>query len=145
MKEGLVQGANCTPLGDPELDNQGRCVMTDHGTFVIFNVYVPNKQGEVKMKFLNALHAAMKKQRDEGKHVMLLGDMNLKVDKRDIPWKSRSLNVDEILGQMTRKSDGEGGDTSFPSWKRDIAKHWGKIETVLQTIEVRLTDVHDFQ
>jgi exonuclease III len=39
-KIGTVQSADSTPLNDPELDNQGRCIMTDHGNFVLFNVYV---------------------------------------------------------------------------------------------------------
>ena len=37
---GAVRRANAAPLGQPELDAEGRCLMTDHGEFVIFNVYV---------------------------------------------------------------------------------------------------------
>ena len=33
-KSGIVQSADSTPLNDPELDSQGRCIMTDHGHFV---------------------------------------------------------------------------------------------------------------
>ncbi|KAL9178567.1 hypothetical protein ACHAXT_001905 [Thalassiosira profunda] len=92
-------------------------------SFVLFNVYVPcGGGGETlprKMKFLNALKGAMDRQREKGKHVMLVGDMNLKVDKRDVPWKSLSVNVDELLSSMN------GGrarmDRSFPKWKTDIA------------------------
>ena len=153
VKLGLVQSANCTPLDDPELDNQGRCVMTDHGKFVVFNVYVPCGGGSQtlpkKMKFLNALSNAMKKQREEeGKHVILVGDMNLKIDKRDIPWGSRSLNVDDILVRMMKMNDdsekreggGGGGEEEFPKWKRDLANHWDRIEQVLQTMEVRMEE-----
>ena len=147
VKVGLVQSANCTPLNDPELDNQGRCVMTDHGKFVVFNVYVPCGGGSQtlpkKMKFLYALSNAMKKQREvEGKHVILVGDMNLKVDKRDVPWGSRSLNVDDVLMKMKmKKDDGENkecGEEEFPKWKKDLANHWDRIEQVLQTKEVRM-------
>ena len=146
VKVGLVQSANCTPLNDPELDNQGRCVMTDHGKFVVFNVYVPCGGGSQtlpkKMKFLYALSNAMKKQREgEGKHVILVGDMNLKVDKRDVPWGSRSLNVDDVLMKMKMKKDDsekkECGEEQFPKWKKDLANHWDRIEQVLQTKEVR--------
>ena len=28
-----------------EFDDEGRCVLTDHGTFVLFNAYVPNGSG----------------------------------------------------------------------------------------------------
>jgi exonuclease III len=33
-KKGSVLRANASPLGSPDLDDQGRCVMTDHGRFV---------------------------------------------------------------------------------------------------------------
>ena len=139
VKTGLVKGADCTPLQDPELDNQGRCIMTDHGSFVLFNVYVPCGGDEEtlprKMKFLNALHTAMEKQRGLGKDVILVGDMNAKVDKRDIDWKFRSVNVDEIILSQQQSNDGSG-ESAFPAWKRDIASKWGEIKSVLQTIEV---------
>jgi AP endonuclease-2 len=38
-RKGTVCGANRSMLGDPSLDGEGRCLMTDHGGFVIFNVY----------------------------------------------------------------------------------------------------------
>ena len=66
VKKGMVVSANSKPLGSPDLDEQGRCVMTDHGRFVIFNVYVPAGGGQplsYKMKFLNALRRAMSEQR----------------------------------------------------------------------------------
>jgi exonuclease III len=53
--------ASVTALG-PDFDGEGRCVVTDHGPFVLFNVYVPNA-GEApererlpfKLRFLHAL------------------------------------------------------------------------------------------
>lgn len=142
-KVGLVQSADSTPFDDPELDNQGRCVMTDHGKFVVFNVYAPNNGQRAanlgnKMKFLFALKSAMDRQREGGKAVVLVGDMNLKIDKRDIYWKYRCLKVDEILGQMKQEDgkEGKGSSSMFPAWKKDIAKHWDEISRVLQTIEV---------
>ena len=137
VREGLVRGADCAPFGDPELDDQGRCVATDHGEFVLFNVYVPCSQDAAaltrKMKFLNALQVAMKKQRDGGKRVMLVGDLNLKIDRRDIYWKHRCLNVGEVLDQ-TRDCDATKLE-AFSKWKRDVASKWEEIATVLQTIE----------
>ena len=29
-------------FGDPKFDREGRVMQTDHGTFVLFNVYFPN-------------------------------------------------------------------------------------------------------
>ena len=72
-KCGTVRSADAAPLGVPELDEQGRCIMTDHGYFVIFNVYVPGGGGARKMIFFNALQDAMERQRREfGKRVILV-------------------------------------------------------------------------
>eukprot|EP00985_Skeletonema_marinoi_P003959 scaffold1738_cov198-Skeletonema_marinoi.AAC.2 len=158
-KTGIVQSADSAPLQDPELDGQGRCIMTDHGTFVLFNVYVPNGIHPNKMKFLHALQNSMRVQRESGKHVVLVGDMNLKIDKRDIYWKHRVVNVEEILLERQQnqlkegkqhcsknaesgKTDDNGDDNSKHSsttplskWKTDVQNHWDKITIVLETIE----------
>jgi exonuclease III len=133
-KRGLVQAADSTPFKDPELDNQGRCVMTDHGKVVIFNVYVPCGNGPGKMKFLHALREAMDRQRNNGgKHVILMGDMNLKIDKRDVYWLERVLNVNQIIDEVVEQDERNG----LPLWKRQIAEKWSIIDTSLKTIEVR--------
>ncbi len=161
VKAGMVQSADSAPLQDPELDSQGRCIMTDHGYFVLFNVYVPNGIHPNKMKFLHALQHSMRAQRESGKHVMLVGDMNLKIHKHDIYWKHRVVNVDELLlEQQKQQEEGSrqqcrskktesdtadnGGDDDIeksittpplPKWKTDVHNHWDKITTVLETIE----------
>lgn len=38
VRDGLTVAANAAPLGDPALDSEGRCILTDHGSFVVFNV-----------------------------------------------------------------------------------------------------------
>jgi exonuclease III len=63
-RKGLTAAADSAPLGVAALDAEGRCVMTDHGSFVLFNVYVPNDgpgsvRLPVKMQFLNALRTKM--------------------------------------------------------------------------------------
>ena len=133
-KVGTVLAADVNPFKNEELDSQGRCVMTDHGKFVLFNVYVPNGGGNSegfvnKMKFLNALRKAMAEQRKEGKAVMLVGDMNAKIDKKDIFWRHRCLNVDEVLKERNNE---------LPKWKADIKCHWSVISDVLKTIEVSI-------
>ena len=133
-KKGTVRRADAFALGASELDDQGRCVMTDHGTFVIFNVYVPASGGNsltYKMKFLHALRRAMKKER-QIKPVILVGDLNISHTKLDRYWSDRVIQVDEILEQI--RGHGDGPDV--PLWKRDVAKSWEKIETVLATKEI---------
>ena len=76
VKTGLTKSANATPLGSPDLDDQGRCIQTDHGDFCLFNVYVPCNGGHsvsMKMKFLHALRRAM---RACGKPVVLGHPLN---------------------------------------------------------------------
>lgn len=132
VKRGFVQGADSTPFKDPELDNQGRCVMTNHGKLVIFNVYVPCGNGPNKIKFLNALSDAMDRQRLGGKHVILMGDLNLKIDKRDVFYLERVLNVNQIMEEVEQDKSNH-----LPFWKRQIVEKWSHIETALKTIEVR--------
>lgn len=133
-KRGLVQGADSTPFNDPELDNQGRCVMTDHGKLVIFNVYVPCGNGPKKIKFLNALRDAMDRQRLGGKHVILMGDLNLKIDKRDVFYLERVLNVNQIIEEVEQNESNH-----LPLWKTQIVEKWSNIETALKTVEVRMS------
>ena len=39
---GPASGASSDAPADADLDREGRCVLTDHGAFVLINVYVPN-------------------------------------------------------------------------------------------------------
>ena len=40
-----VVRASSRPLGEKELDDEGRCVLTDHGTFVLFTPTCPTGRG----------------------------------------------------------------------------------------------------
>lgn len=94
-RQGSVLRADSCPLQDPALDSEGRCLMTDHGAFVVFNVYVPNAGGghrlPYKMRWLRALRAAMGRARAAGKAVILAGDLNMKNRVVDAHWTYRSL------------------------------------------------------
>mmetsp|Transcript_10011 Transcript_10011/g.14720 ORF Transcript_10011/g.14720 Transcript_10011/m.14720 type:complete len:583 (-) Transcript_10011:126-1874(-) len=134
-KKGCTLAANGSPLGSPDLDEQGRCVMTDHRKFVIFNVYVPASSGQplsYKMKFLNALRRAMNDQRKKGKEVILVGDLNIAHAKLDKFWSDRVLFIDDIQREVANGLE----NGSFPKWKLDIAKTWPKVEAALKTKEI---------
>ena len=97
-KKGLTLRANSTTLDDGvDLDQEGRCIMTDHGKFVIFNVYVPNGQGGTRMPrkraFLSALERAMNRQREAGKQVILCGDLNIHYRPQDCFKYWRRIDV----------------------------------------------------
>lgn len=135
-RKGTVVSADARPLGSPDLDDQGRCVMTDHGSFVVFNVYVPAGGGQplsYKMKFLKALRQAMRKQRrHSNKDVILVGDLNVSHTKMDVFWGSRQLAVTEIRRQVQEAAS----SLSLPKWKVDLVEAWPKIEEILQSKKV---------
>merc|ERR1740129_1704931 len=95
-----VLRADAEPLGETELDREGRCLMTDHGPFVLFNVYVPNTSGgsrlPFKLRFLSALRGAMSRARAGGKAVILAGDMNMKSRAADVHWSFRVLEIPRL-------------------------------------------------
>jgi exonuclease III len=103
-RSGLLLSADADPLGDPELDCEGRCLATDHGAFVLFNVYIPTS-GEgyanipFKMRFLRALRAAMAAKRAAGRAVILAGDLNIARRPQDVPWRERLVDVARALGE----------------------------------------------
>lgn len=130
-KQGSVARSNSTPLNCPELDEQGRCIMTDHGSFVLFNVYVPANGGQsltFKMKFLRALRRAMDRERKQRQvPVILVGDLNIALGSKDIYWKDCVVYIDELLKQD------EVDPETVPTWKREIRLHWPTIAAALET------------
>ncbi len=133
VKKGMVVTANSRPLGSADLDDQGRCVMTDHGSFVLFNVYVPANSGQplsYKMKFLNALRCAMQNQRTKhNKKVILVGDLNISHRPKDKYWGDRVLFVNDIRQEVSACNE----PSSLPRWKLQLAAAWQQIEAALAT------------
>lgn len=133
-----VFSANAKILGSPDLDDQGRCIMTDHGTFVLFNVYVPANSGQplsYKMKFLNALRRAMNEQRTiHNKAVILVGDLNISHLPIDRFWSDRVLYVNKIRQEVAASES--TNSANLPRWKIDLANAWSFIEKVMETKKV---------
>ncbi|GAB5359997.1 hypothetical protein AAMO2058_000589400 [Amorphochlora amoebiformis] len=104
--EGLIGGlaterAFCdwTTSEKLEVDSEGRCVVTDHGGFVLFNCYVPaisvgsdeNKEKHdqrvrFKKRFLSALERRIKALHYIGRCVILVGDLNISHESIDVAW-----------------------------------------------------------
>jgi exonuclease III len=113
---GTVRRASASPLtmmvrssnnNKPEEDwnAHGRCLLTDHGSFVLFNVYVPCASSSsslpLKMKFLRALRRAMQRERNEnGRAILLVGDLNISCRRHDVCWKWRSVYINDILQKV---------------------------------------------
>lgn len=138
-KIGTVVSANGKPFDDDELDNQGRCIMTNHGKFVVFNVYVPANGGmslQYKIRFLQALRKAMKEQRDMGKKVILVGDLNISHKGEDVHWSRRTIHVPSIIEEMKSfRMDPTKEQQTIHKWKLDLDRCWDKITEVLSTIK----------
>jgi len=133
-KQGTVIRANAKALCDPQLDNQGRCIVTDHGSFIVFNVYVPASGGQPlsqKMRFLRALQGAMHRERVvHKKPVILVGDLNISYNQDDVFWKDRILHVDEVLQEPIT------AQVEQPVWKEQLIQSWPWIVQRLQTAKV---------
>ncbi|GAX82997.1 hypothetical protein CEUSTIGMA_g10424.t1, partial [Chlamydomonas eustigma] len=67
------------------IDGEGRCVVTDHGAFVLFNVYGPAisseekaaERMEYKMMFYQALELRLREYISAERRVLLVGDLNI--------------------------------------------------------------------
>ena len=98
---GLTLRADSLPLASAELDGEARCLLTDHGAFVLFNVYVPNSAGRrlpFKLRWLSALRAALQRALERGKRVILAGDLNLRHRPRDAHWSWRLVDLRALQG-----------------------------------------------
>ena len=63
-----------------DLDSEGRCIITDHGSFLLFNVYVPNSgesRDEFKLRFLALLHLRLRELSTAGRRLVVVGDINI--------------------------------------------------------------------
>ncbi|KXS18871.1 DNase I-like protein [Gonapodya prolifera JEL478] len=63
-----------------QLDSEGRCMITDHEAFVLFNVYFPNdhdaEREEFKLKFYRGIEIRVRALVDSGRQVIVAGDVN---------------------------------------------------------------------
>ena len=79
-KKGITKNA-ATGFGSQHFNDEGRCVMTDHGQFVLFNVYFPNGgTGEerlmYKYKYYDAFYIEMQTLLAANRKVIITGDVN---------------------------------------------------------------------
>ncbi len=68
-------------LGTDEFDHEGRTIIADYEKFVLFNIYFPNGgRGEeyvnFKLRFYDAMLLRVKKLQEEGREVIVCGDVN---------------------------------------------------------------------
>jgi exodeoxyribonuclease III len=102
-RKGLTLGANSTPLGSALFDDEGRVLATDHGYFVLFNVYAPNTGSShrdryhFKAEFYEKLQTAMHHVRRQGRSVICLGDLNVSARAEDLAPSFRVVHIERAL------------------------------------------------
>eukprot|EP00759_Apiculatamorpha_spiralis_P043600 PhF_6_TR40900/c0_g1_i1/m.61867 len=112
-RKNTVHRACANVFEKKEFDDEGRCIVTHHGSFALFNVYVPNagndgSRADFKLRFLEALRGAIQRIRKSwGVPVILVGDLNLCSRPADLHWTYRTFPVQELpgLGSGGRFSD----------------------------------------
>jgi exonuclease III len=136
-RKGLTQSASSSILEDEGqyqklkkenniLNQEGRCLFTDHGEFVIFNLYVPNSgeqhcRYQFKMKFLESLLKEVSKQRLLGKKVIVLGDLNIAPRPVDVCRSYRKLLISDITNNFSLTQSNLTKKSLFcPTLNRDL-------------------------
>jgi len=110
--------------------------MTDHGAFLLFNVYVPTSSDSAfKYRFLTALRTALDAKRAAGRAVVLAGDLNLSRRAADVPVALRLLDLARALGE-----DGAEALPGLPEPLRARLRRLGpSVRAVLAAVKVVCT------
>lgn len=75
--------------GQKEYESEGRILLTDHGRFLLYNIYFPNggsgeERHHFKQKFLKDLNKHLKEQIKQGREVIVVGDYNVAHQEVDV-------------------------------------------------------------
>lgn len=96
--------------GQEEYDSEGRLVITDHGAFILYNIYFPNggsgdARHQFKQKFLRDLNAHLKSVIETGREIVLVGDYNVAHTEIDVHDPVRLSKVSGFLPEERRWLD----------------------------------------
>jgi len=86
----------------PEYDREGRTLIADYGSFVLLTAYVPNGSRDhsrvpFKMAYKNKLLAACERLRQDGRSVVVCGDINTAHREIDLARPSQNKNSTGFL------------------------------------------------
>eukprot|EP00877_Chromochloris_zofingiensis_P008115 jgi/Chrzof1/3557/Cz13g00090.t1 len=99
--------ARFSPAACQAIDEQGRCIITDHGSFVLFNLYGPavtdasQPRYQVKLDIYAALDIRVRHLLACGRHVIVVGDLNIApqpIDHCDYWSAPASVQVCAVVG-----------------------------------------------
>jgi exodeoxyribonuclease-3 len=91
-------------FGIEEFDSEGRTLVADYGRFVLCNVYFPNGKASIerlryKMEFYAAFMEFIDSLQDEGKNVVICGDVNTAHQEIDIARPKENAKISGFLPQ----------------------------------------------
>lgn len=84
-------------------DNEGRAIETDHGSFVLINVYAPNASNPTRAAAKAAFLTALRRRADAllaaGRRVVLCGDFNVVTSDNDtfVGWDAMEYSRAEVV------------------------------------------------
>jgi AP endonuclease 2 len=93
-----------------ELDSEGRCLITDHGHFVLFNLYCPNgdsspERMDFKLYFCQAVQLRADRLIKMGRNVIIVGDINVcakEIDHCDLRHSVKEHKIDRFEDTPSR-------------------------------------------
>ena len=94
-------------LGIEEFDSEGRSLALDYGDYILYNVYFPNGKSsderlDYKMRFYGKFLKQMKALLDEGRKVVICGDVNTAHKEKDLARPKENSDTSGFL-PMERK------------------------------------------
>ena len=129
-RTGLTLSGDSRPLSkylSPELNAEGRAILTRHPGFSLLNVYTPNSGArrqrlESQVSFLEACKQCLRAERKaRGVPVIMGGDFNLTYRGIDRHWKWRMVNVANLLQlDFTKQPSPRGSDDTLEKNDQDI-------------------------
>ena len=124
-------------LGVEKFDNEGRTLIADYEDFILFNIYFPNGKASserlaYKMEFYKHFLSHLNRLLDEGKKIVVCGDVNTAHTEKDIARPKENENasgflpeerawIDDLLSSgfidTYRMFESEGGHYSWWDYK----------------------------
>ncbi|PON42668.1 AP endonuclease [Parasponia andersonii] len=98
-----------------KVDGEGRCVMTDHSHFVLFNLYGPravcddSERIEFKLKFFNILQKRWESLLHQGRRIIIVGDLNIAPTSLDLCEAGPDFENNEFRRWFRSMLVGNGG------------------------------------
>ncbi|MFN8007848.1 MAG: exodeoxyribonuclease III [Terriglobia bacterium] len=113
-------------FGIPRFDNEGRVLVTEYPTFMLYNIYFPNgKRDQVrldyKLDFYKAILSHWEQQRKRGKKLIICGDVNTAHKEIDL---ARPKENEKISGFL--KIEREWIDTLLERGFVDVFRHFNR-------------------